>query len=127
MDIKLKRITILCILTLMVFYTLSKSKPEIITKTIQLTPKTEIIENAQFKITPTLTINGEQKLLNLSYTIISYQNPEVVNLNYKNQSLLEINKKEININEYNIIHVDDYTLKTNIEYDVSNIKQIDNI
>ena len=127
MELKKKTLIIILLLAMMGFYSYTKSKPKKIIKTIPLKEKVAIIDKAKFNLKPTIIINKDDISLTIDYDIISYQNPELIQLNYDEQSMLEINEHLINVEKIKIIEETKYNLKSTIQYNISNLKNINTI
>jgi hypothetical protein len=56
-----------------------------------LNQKEAIIDETQFVFRPILEHSGEFRTLKILCEITSYMNPEILNLNYKKQTVIEIN------------------------------------
>ena len=79
----------LCVLFFAINDYLSAERPT--SKKIILNQKEAIIDETQFVFKPILEQSGEFRRLKILCEITSYMNPEILNLNFKNQTVIEIN------------------------------------
>ena len=102
---KQKLIVIFCFVLISGLYIVKNNDPKekpTFRKTI-LTQKEQVFDESQFIFKPILEELGDKKQLKILLEITSYMNPEILELNYQNQTMLELDESFSLPSEWHII------------------------
>jgi hypothetical protein len=103
---------------------LKKRVKDISHEKIILSKKEQIIDEAQFIFNPIIEIDASQKKLKVLLEVTSYLSPDLLNIDFKEQTVLEVNAELIPPNEWRLLEKSKYKLIGQYTFDISSVDQI---
>ena len=121
---KLKIVAVCSLIILLVAFILINNKSTDETTTQVLEKKEIIIEQSQFIITPKIITSNSNKKLYVYLKVTSYQNPDMLNMNFKDQIMVDINSELISPTDWTIINKEAYKITNELVFNLNTTQNI---